>query len=141
MSETLCPHCQARNPADNRFCGACGGRLAHRSLVLSPDNSITIAGREVPAQQLKRIGASVAVSVAALLAEAAVIWLRHRVQGMEAPKTAAPRSESTALVPTESEELTPVISVYSERVTEIHRWGRPVKRIIERMAWRRDETP
>jgi hypothetical protein len=33
-----------------------------------------------------------------------------------------------------------VVTVFSERIIEERRWGRPVRRIVDRLAWRSEES-
>lgn len=146
MANQACPNCHHVNRGADLYCERCGATLERRPIVVRQDQALSIAGHTLPARQLKRIGASLAVSVAALLAEAGLIWLRRRVQAMEATPPATKRHQKTqaapetaVIVPDEAAEDVPTVTVYSERVVEVHRWGRPVKRVIERMVWRREE--
>lgn len=147
MANLNCPNCYASNASDQAYCSNCGEPLTQSSLFVRRSNGLTIGSRDLPARQLKQIGASVAVGMAALLAEAALIWLRRRVQKMEsaslpaAGKRGKGGEETAVFIPNRpAADRTHTVTVVSERVVEIHRWGRPVKRIIERMAWRREET-
>jgi hypothetical protein len=148
MIDITCPHCQAQNGANSSYCSACGALLERSPIILRREDGLTVAGYNLPARQLKQIGASLAVSAAALLAEAGLLWLRRRVQTMRAeplptprPKAVAQPKKSIVIMPTpEDEAPKEVITVFSERVVEVHRWGRPIQRIVERMAWRREES-
>lgn len=147
MIDITCPHCQAQNAAHSSYCSACGALLERNPIILRREDGITVAGYNLPARQLKQIGASLAVSAAALLAEAGLLWLRRRVQTMRTDPLPTPRStavaqptKSVVILPTPEEESRQVVTVFSERVVEIHRWGRPIQRIVERMAWRREES-
>jgi hypothetical protein len=105
-------------------------------------NSLVASGRQLPARQLKRLGVSVAVSIVALLAEVSIIYLRRRVNRMQGP--ALPFRRRRALpAPIEAQPEKKVskriVTVFSERVVEERRWGRPVRRIANRLAWRSEE--
>jgi hypothetical protein len=105
-------------------------------------NSLVISGRQLPARQLKRLGVSVAVSVVALLAEVGFIYLRRRVDRMQVPSLSFRRRRALPVPIEEQPEKKAskrIVTVYSERVVEERRWGRPVRRIVNRLAWRSEE--
>jgi hypothetical protein len=89
---------------------------------------------------MKRIAATLAISFAALLAEAGLKYLQGRLDEMPAPQLR--RSRAKALVPAQEQaeqQHGRIITILSERVTEEKRWGRPSRRIIERFAWRGED--
>src|SRR5262245_37556544 len=106
MVERICPSCQHGNPMDDRFCGKCGAPLERQLPVHRPDARLTIAGRDLPVTW-KQFSRTVALSVAALAAEAGLAWLRRRMDSgsaaapiVPARGAAAPRvavAETTAL--------------------------------------------
>lgn len=145
MTSYICPNCKFQNLPDRRICENCGIFLQRQALIIRPDDNLIIAGRQLPARQLKRIGASLAVSAVALIVEVGYIYLRRRLRHIEIPALfSRRRTKLPATLDTRSEKLEAsgkrVVSVFREQVVEEHRWGRPVKRIISRMAWRSEES-
>lgn len=151
MLEIICPTCRAGNDPINQFCGQCGGRLRQNALVTRRDDArgggfITIGKTQLPMQQVKQVGVSLAVSLATLLADAVVAWARRRLEERaNRPSMALSllkrerEEEARTLVPTPVEPPPPpTVTIIQERIVEVHRWGRPVQRFIERMAWRRE---
>ncbi len=144
--QNICPICQQPNAASNYYCSNCGTALNDSSIVVSHNQNISVAGYDVTPRQLKQIGASVAVSVLALLAEMSLIYLRRRLDRMRlTPMSRTPskksslRNKSGEIMTTETrEDAGEVVTVVRERVVEIRRWGRPMQRVIERAAWRRE---
>ncbi len=147
MIETTCPHCQMLTSTRNNYCGHCGAALDDNPIILRQPAGLNIAGRNLPATQLKRVGISLAVSMVALLAEVGLVYLNRRVQRMQQETAVMPlqsvRNVSKrgnpppAVVPEEPRRRT--VIVLSERIVEIRRFGRPVQRMIERVAYRSDE--
>ncbi len=141
-----CPHCQQHNPIGNQYCGNCGATLDANPLILRRNQNYSIAGYDVTPGQLRQIGVSLAVSVLALLAEAGLIYLRRRVQHLQLIPNeqsvyarARKKSEQTEIISVgQKSEPGEIVTVYRERVVEIRRWGRPVQRIIDRVALRRE---
>ena len=86
-----CPRCgHPENPPENRFCGRCGASL-ERSLVrsgeLAPrakEGRVTLRERFLPSR-LGPVGKTVAVSLAAVAADAGLAWLRHRLEKTDRP--------------------------------------------------------
>ena len=77
---TPCPRCKYENPANNRFCGRCGTSLTStKQLVTRRDESPATAVRYLPSK-LSPTGKTLAVGLAALAAEAGVLWLRRRIE-------------------------------------------------------------
>ena len=145
MVGQLCAICRHDNPPGNTHCQRCGSTLSPHSVVVSPDKSVVLSKPQYPARQLRRLGASVAVGAVALLAEAGFIYLRRRVQKSQGPLLPLRRRRSLpASVEVRTEEKKTsgkrVVTVFSERVIEERRWGRPVRRIVDRLAWRSEET-
>jgi hypothetical protein len=76
-----CPICRYDNPLENRFCGRCGASLTS-SKPLAPrqeEHSPATVVRALPAK-LGPTGKALAVGLAALAAEAGLLWLRRRVE-------------------------------------------------------------
>ena len=77
--QTPCPRCRHENPPSNRFCGSCGVPLTSgEQLATRQEHRPVPAGRVWPAK-LGPAGKMLAVGVAALVAEAGLSWLRHRI--------------------------------------------------------------
>ena len=145
MVEQICPECQHGNPLDNRFCGQCGTSLTGHSLAPRQETGLTIAGYHLPAEQLKQVGQTVAVSLLAIAAEAGVAWLRRRVGLVDvAPGVANPTGQlpavkgKTALVATPSPSVRRVVSVFSQRVVAVWSENGFVRQTVERVTWRRE---
>ena len=79
MVESICPSCRAGNSPANQFCGQCGAKLKTGGLIPRNQNSITIGNTQLPMQQVKQVGISLAVGLATLLADAALNWFKHRL--------------------------------------------------------------
>jgi hypothetical protein len=142
MVDRICPNCRHSNAPYVNTCENCGASLVNPPVIMRQQNSLVVSGRQLPAQQLKRLGVSVAVSVVALLAEVALVYLRRRVDRMQAPSFSMRRRHALP-VPVEEQPHRKaskrIVTVYSERVVEERRWGRPVRRIANRLAWRSEE--
>jgi hypothetical protein len=143
MVERICPSCQHGNPLDDRFCGKCGVPLERQLPMRRADARLTIAGRDLPVTW-KQFSRTVAVSVAALAAEAGLAWLRRRIETGSAPapiapsRAVAPRAtaaETTAL----AGPVRNVVTIVSQRVVEIWDGGDGTRRVVERNFWRRTE--
>ena len=81
---TLCLRCRHGNPRENRFCGACGTALASgEQIARRPENNPTTASRGLLPAELRPVGKVLAVSLAALAAEAGLAWLRRRAEGSD----------------------------------------------------------
>ena len=145
MAGQRCANCQQDNPPGNTHCQNCGAALSPHSVVVSRDRSVVLLKPRYPARQLKRLGASVAVGAVALLVEVGFIYLRRRVQRSQGPLLPIRRRRTLpAAVEVRTEEKKSsgkrVVTVFSERVVEERRWGRPVRRIVDRLAWRSEDT-
>lgn len=144
MVERICPQCQHGNPLDNRFCGHCGASLERNELASRPETGLVPAKSALPAR-LKHVGQAMAVSLAALAAEAGFAWLRRRVDHISLPSLAN-LSKLTALVPRSQAEVVEkspdparnVVTIMSQRVVEI--WDRDglMRHTVERTIWRRE---
>ena len=142
MIERICPACQHGNPLEDRFCGKCGVPLERQLPARRPEAHLTIAGRELPVTW-KQLSRTLALSAAALAAEAGLAWLRRRMDAGPAPltpfnatPTAQPaRAETTAL----AHPLGSVVTVVSQRIVEIQSTGDGAQRVVERTFWRRIE--
>jgi hypothetical protein len=91
------------------------------------------------------LGASLAIGAIALIAEFGILYLRRRVQRIEGPLRPLfrPRPLPVATeVQVEENKVsgTRTVTMFSERVIEERRWGKPVRRIVDRLAWRSEET-
>jgi hypothetical protein len=121
--------------------------LDPQAIVIAQESPIILSQRQLPARQLKRIGASVALGAVALLAEAGIRYLRQRSQDWSNHSAALPASRKKSLPVSSKTQIEEqraggkrVVTVFSERVVEERRWGRPVRRIVDRLAWRSEET-
>ena len=144
MVERICPTCQHRNPLDDRFCGTCGAPLERQWPARLGDAPLTVAGRQLPVTW-QQFGKTVALSVAAVAAEAGLAWLRRRIEtgsvssaaplARSAPAT-RPAAESTALA---RSSVGSVVTIVSQRVIEIWEGEDGRRQISERHFWRRTE--
>lgn len=144
MINSICPNCDYNNRSGLHICQNCGVSLDRHAVIMRPDNVI-VANRQLPSRQLKRLGASLVVSAVALLVEVGFIYARRRLRYVQVSdlvprrKRKLPTSVETQSIKTTTSGKR-VVSVYSERVVEERRWGRTVRRVIDRMAWRSEET-
>ena len=143
MVERICPTCQHGNPLDDRFCGKCGTPLERQLPARRPDSHLTIAGRDLPVTW-KQFSRTVALSVAALAAEAGLAWLRRRIASGSVPVPSAPnRAAASQPAPAETTALAgpagSVVTIVSQRVVEIWDAGDGARRVVERTFWRRNE--
>ncbi len=144
--EKQCPSCGAANPAANRYCGQCGAGLRFHELEAKRPALIDESGRLLPDIDTRQITRSLAISAAALTAELALVYLRRRLRQerdkemiIEQPaQTASEPSRARRLRNTGAGLLTGAVIVIAERqLTEIQN-GRPVRHLIERTFYRRD---
>jgi hypothetical protein len=139
-----CPICRQENPTANSYCGNCGANLNESALIVKRPTPIEIGEKQLATPQVKALAMTLAVGAVTLLAEAGLSYLQRRASKMERPsfslrskkKTGA---EKSVLFPNAKRPPDRVITVVSERVIEEKRWGRPVRRIVERMAWLGEE--
>lgn len=88
----LCLLCRHDNPSENRFCGRCGASLvSSEQLIPRGENSPDVVARALPAK-LEPAGKALAVGLAALAAEAGLLWLRRRVGRGDRPPPFTARS-------------------------------------------------
>ncbi len=85
MTKRPCPHCQATNPTENRFCGRCGRPLVYQTVVISPDENEpyrveTDAHATAPVHDVL-IGRALAATTAALAAELVFVYAERRFLG------------------------------------------------------------
>lgn len=144
MALQTCPTCRTANPADNGYCGNCGAELRRDSLIISQPAPLQIGESQLATPQVKALAVTVAVGLTTLLAEAGLVYLQRRVSRMQRPSLSLrrrkkPAVEPTAIVPT-GRRNGRVITVVGERVVEERRWGRPMRRVVERFAWRGEEV-
>ena len=145
MVERICPACQHGNPLDDRFCGKCGAPLERQLPARRGDAPLAVAGRQLPVTW-QQFGKTVALSVAALAAEAGLAWLRKRIE-TGTINTAAPLARplpTTRPATTESSALkrssaANVVTIMSQRVIEIWEGEDGRRQISERHFWRRTE--
>jgi hypothetical protein len=142
MVERICPACQHANPVDDRFCGKCGAPMERQLPARRGDTRLTIAGRNLPVTW-QQLGKTVALSAAALAAEAGLAWLRHRI---EAGSSAAPTSLTRSAPSSPAAETTAlarpagnIVTIISQRVIEVWDSGDGKRQISERHFWRRME--
>jgi hypothetical protein len=143
MVERICPSCQHGNPLDDRFCGKCGAPLERQLPVRLGQTSLASSGRNLPATW-KQLGRTVAISAAALAAEAGLAWLRRRMEAgpsnistpsIRATSAPKPAPETTALVG----PVANVVTIVSHRIVEIFDGGDGTRQVVERTFWRRTE--
>ena len=81
MDERIyCSVCRHENSPEDRYCGSCGTALADSGqLVPRREHSPAVTVRALPAK-LGPTGKALAVGLAALAAEAGLLWLRRRVE-------------------------------------------------------------
>jgi predicted amidophosphoribosyltransferase len=140
-----CANCGIDIPPGNTHCQSCGTALNPHPVVVSRNKSVLLSKPHYPTRQIKRVGASVAVGAVALLAEVGFVYLRRRLQKSQGSLLPIRRRRALpAVVEVRTEEKKDsgkrVVTVFSERVVEERRWGRPVRRIVDRLAWRSEET-
>src|SRR5687768_17564397 len=91
-----CPRCHQENPPRNRFCGSCGAPLtSSEQLATREEHRPVPAGRAWPAK-FGPVGKVLAVSVAALAAEASLSWLRTKIGAEDRSSLPALRGAGSA---------------------------------------------
>lgn len=146
MSEILCPSCGAYNAIERTSCERCDIQLQKKAIIIHQDKRMNVTRNQFPSRQLKRIGASLAISAAAIFLELGFLYLRKRLNRSETGVKLFPKNrkkiEKRLAQNTEPKANSGkrVVSVYQEQVVEELSWGRPVRRIISRVAWRSDES-
>ena len=78
---TPCLRCRHNNPTENCYCGRCGASLTSSKQLVprQEEHSPAKVVRALPAK-LGPTGKTLAVGLAALAAEAGLLWLRRRVE-------------------------------------------------------------
>ena len=91
-----CPRCRQEDPPRNRFCGSCGAALmSGEQLARREEHRPVPAGRAWPAK-LGPVSKVLAVSVAALAAEAWLSWLRTKLGAEDRSSLPALRGAGSA---------------------------------------------
>ncbi len=94
--QTPCPRCRHANPPRNRFCGSCGAPLlSGEQLARREEHRPVPAGRAWSAK-LGPVSKVLAVSVAALAAEACLSWLRTKIGAEDRSSLPALRGAGSA---------------------------------------------
>lgn len=140
MVERICSTCQAGNALDDRYCGKCGAPLERQLPARRGETAMVVAGKQLPITW-KQFGRTVALSAAAIVAEAGVAWLRRRMDQPGTPAPLAKPTQTTALAPRQQTTPNPgskVVTIVSQRVIEVTR-GDDGSKVIERHFWRRTE--
>lgn len=142
MVERICPTCQHGNPLNDRFCGKCGAALERQLPARVGAAPLTIAGRQLPVTW-QQLGKTVALSAAALAAEAGLAWLRRRIEtgpatalSVRQPPAASPAASSTEIA---KSPVSSIVTIISQRVVEVWESADGKKQISERHVWRRIE--
>jgi len=142
MVERICPACQQGNPVNDRFCGKCGAAIERQLPARRGDTQLTVAGRNLPVTW-QQLGKTVALSVAAVAAEAGLAWLRHRIEAGSAAPAPIARPAPTTSTSAETTALArpagSIVTIISQRVIEVWDSGDGRKQISERHTWRRME--
>ncbi len=135
MVERICPGCAHGNPLDDRYCGKCGAPLERQLPVRQGPAPLALLGRQLPVSW-KQVGKTVAISAAALAAEAGIAWLRQRViAGAAEPalRVGRPARETTELARGGGR----VVTIISQRIVEMWDSGDGQRKIVEQSLWRR----
>jgi|SRR5215213_2588527 len=91
-----CPRCRQEDPPRNRFCESCGAALmSGEQLARREEHHPVPAGRAWPAK-LGPVSKVLAVSVAALAAEAGLSWLRTKIGAEDRSSLPAVRGAGSA---------------------------------------------
>jgi hypothetical protein len=117
--------------------------LKQSALIINQPAPIQLGDRPLATPQVKALAVTAAIGLTTLLAEAGLVYLQRRVSRMQRPSLSLrrrkkPAVEPTAIVPA-GRRNGRVITVVGERVVEERRWGRPMRRVVERFAWRGEE--
>ncbi len=144
MVERICPQCQVGNSLENRFCGHCGTNMEEVRALPHQETNLAKSGAALPAE-FKQVGKALAVSLAALAAEASLAWLRQRVEHV---RKTAPTSKQTHPVTQITRSATaPVavptppntgVTVWSQRVVQTWEQGHLIRQTVERSVWKRE---
>ena len=143
MVERICPTCQHGNPLNDRYCGKCGAALERQLPARVGDAPLTIAGRQLPVTW-QQLGKTVALSAAALAADAGLAWLRRRIESGP-PTTALAVRQAPAARPASTpaeiakSPVRSVVTIISQRVVEVWESADGKRQISEHHVWRRIE--
>lgn len=138
MVERICPACQHGNPLNDRYCGKCGVPLERQLPARRDAAPMVLAGRQLPVTW-QQFGKTMALSVAALAAEAGLSWLRRRIEtGPASAPTALARPAASSAAVSKS-PVGSVVTIVSQRVIEVWEGADGKKQISERHFWRRTE--
>ncbi len=147
MVERICPACQHGNPLNDRFCSKCGAPLERQLPARRSDAPLVVAGRQLPVTW-QQFGRGVALSVAAVAAEAGLAWLRRRMEagptGGNALATrpapaAGTRPAGEASTSLAKSPVSSVVTIISQRVIEVWQGEDGKQQISDRHFWRRIE--
>jgi hypothetical protein len=120
-----CPLCPQENPPTNRYCGSCGVPLTSgEQLATRQEHRPVPAGRAWPAK-LGTVSKVLAVSVAALAAEAGLSWLRTKIGAED-------RSSLPALRGAGSAPRGYLVSQRSLEEVFVRMWEGPHSRVLAR---------
>jgi phage tail protein X len=133
MVERICPSCSEGNLLDARFCARCGAPLERQMLARRSDAPLVIAGKTLPVTW-KQLGRTVAISAAALAAEAGLAWLRGRIEAGSAPTRAISPAKRAITPPSDDASI---VTIISQRIVEIWDSGDGRRKIVEHSFWRR----
>jgi hypothetical protein len=159
MVERICSQCQYGNPVENRFCGRCGTNLEHPHIVPQQQQETHLAPRApMMPVQWKQVGKAMAVSLAALAAEAGMAWLRRRVDRMNAQTHVVRHMPSTSSTPSATQPTSIIpkmtrpspsaiipsqagraVTIWSQRIVQTWERGELTRETIERSVWRRED--
>lgn len=137
MIERLCPHCRTANPADNRYCGQCGSPMRYHELPPKTERAVGPAMDLLPDIDVKQVGRALAISAAALIAEAALLHLRRRLHS-DAKRDTETRQVAPAVRRSGIGLVTGMVLMVAERQLVETENGRPVRRLIQRTVWRKE---
>lgn len=152
MVERICSACGYGNLLEHKFCGRCGTPIEQRLLGRpeeTTDMNLTLLPKAMPTE-LKQVGKAVALSLAALAAEAGVAWLRRRVERLNEPMPqqlsygAHRAPQRTMQVVPAREQIVdtvpsvPSVTVVSQRVTQMWEQGTLTQQTVERTVWTRE---
>jgi hypothetical protein len=143
MDPFPCPHCGSSNPAANEYCGRCGAALREQALIVRNPAPLQISSGERVTPQVKALAVTVALGMATVLAEASLAYVQRKLADRQRPsfRLGKKKDRGSELVvrPKRADGGVHVVTIVSERVTEETRWGRPIRRVVERFAWRAEE--
>ena len=138
MVERICPACQHGNPLNDHYCGKCGVPLERQLLARRDAAPMVVAGRQLPVTW-QQFGKTMALSVAALAAEAGLAWLRRRIESGPASASTALARPSARPAEVAKSPVSSVVTIVSQRVIEVWESADGKKQISERHFWRRTE--